>query len=112
MGSGRGTECAAEDWLLPDERAQRLGAKCRFEQGTVQHQVLEGTAAAGYVAGSGLAIDVDCRVDAGRLTRPVRFGLAASIEVATSVAVDLQAEVRSQVQAAIRAQARARVQTP
>jgi len=77
-------------------------------KGTVQHQVLEGTAAAGYVAGSNLAIDVDCRVDAGSLPNPVRYGLAASLEVAASVAVDLHAEVRAQAQAAARTRAQVR----
>lgn len=80
-------------------------------KGTVQHQVLEGTAAAGYVAGSSLAIDVDCRVDAGSLKNPVRYGIAASLEVATSVAVDLHAEVRAQAQVALRDRARAQVPT-
>lgn len=80
-------------------------------KGTVQHQVLEGTAAAGYVAGSSLAIDVDCRIDAGSLKNPVRYGIAASLEVATSVAVDLHAEVRTQVRAVLRDRARAQVPT-
>lgn len=78
-------------------------------KGTVQHQVLEGTAAAGYVAGSELAIDVDCRVDAGKLEKPIRYGIAASLEVATTVAVDLHAEIRAQVQEALRDRARAQV---
>ncbi|MCZ7537859.1 MAG: hypothetical protein M5T61_19320 [Acidimicrobiia bacterium] len=78
-------------------------------KGTVQHQVLEGTAAAGYVTGSSLAIDVDCRVDAGSLKNPVRYALAASLEVATSVTVDLHAEVRARVQAVLRDRARAQV---
>jgi len=78
-------------------------------KGTVQHQVLEGSAAAGYVAGSSLAIDVDCRVDAGSLQNPVRYGLAASLEVASSVTVDLHAEVRAQVRAMVRERARSQV---
>lgn len=77
-------------------------------KGTVQHQVLEGSAAAGYVTGSSLAIDVDCRVDAGSLQNPIRYGIAASLEVATAVAIDLHAEVRTQLQAAIRARAQVR----
>ncbi|MGI8791614.1 MAG: S8 family peptidase [Acidimicrobiales bacterium] len=78
-------------------------------KGTVQHQVLEGSAAVGYVAGSSLAIDVDCRVDAGSLKNPVRFGLAASLEVAASVNIDLHAEVRTQTQAMVRDRVRAQV---
>ena len=64
--------------------------------------MFEGSAAAGYVAGSGLAIDIDCRIDAGKLQSPVRYGLAASLEIASTVAVDLHAEVRAQIQAVLR----------
>lgn len=78
-------------------------------KGTVQHQVLEGAAAVGYVAGSSLGIDVDCRVDAGSLKNPVRYGLAASLEVAASVNVDLHAQVRAQARAMLRDQVRAQV---
>lgn len=77
------------------------------EKGTVQHQVLEGDAAVAFVAGTELAIDVDCRADAGALPTAVRFGLAASVEVAATVRADLHSEVvaRLQQQALVRARA-------
>lgn len=75
-------------------------------RGTVQHVVLEGAAVVGFVAGSNLTLSVDCRVDAGRISAPVRYGLVASIEVSTAVQADLHAQVRQglRVQAAQRAQ--------
>jgi Subtilase family len=63
-------------------------------RGTIQHQVLEGTAAVAFTEGDSLAISVDCRVDAGTLPAPVRYGLAASLEVAATVRADLHAQVR------------------
>lgn len=62
-------------------------------RGTVQHLVLEGAAVVGFVAGTDLTISVDCRVDAGTLTAPVRYALVASLEVNASVQADLHAQV-------------------
>lgn len=78
-------------------------------KGTVQHQVLEGDSAVAYVDGSDLAIDVDCRVDAGSLPAPVRYGLAASLEVSTSVQIDLHQQVQSRLREEVRERARAQV---
>ena len=77
--------------------------------GTVQHQVLEGAAAVGFIAGSSLAINVDCRVDAGRLPAPVRYALVASVEVAASVQADIHAQVRQGLRARAQAAVQARV---
>ena len=103
-------------WLSPvNTRSQRHRmARLRFEpprselgadpteaehnaifRGTVQHQVLEGTAAIPFVSGDVFEINVDCRVDAGRLANPVRYGLAVSIEMAQSVQADIHAQVRA-----------------
>ena len=70
--------------------------------GTVQHQVLEGSSAVGFVAGADLAIDVDCRSDAGTLREPVRYGLAASLEVSEGVRIDLHEQVHAQLRALVR----------
>lgn len=78
-------------------------------KGTVQHQVFEGRAAVAFVEGASLNIDVDCRVDAGSLPAPVRYAIAASLEIASSVQVDVHNQVRQQL-LALRAQARAQVQ--
>lgn len=67
--------------------------------GTVLHEVLEGDRAAGYTADDVLAIDVDCRVRVSRLFAPVRFGLAATLEVGQDVRIDVHAEVRDRLRA-------------
>jgi len=71
-------------------------------RGTLQHEVLEGQDAVAYTAGDALAVDVDCRVDAGQLSAPVRFGLAVSLEMAAAIRADLHAQVRDQLQARLR----------
>ncbi|NEK87542.1 S8 family peptidase [Blastococcus saxobsidens] len=78
-------------------------------KGTVQHEVLEGAAAVAFAAGDALTVDVDCRVDAGRLDAPVRYGLAVSLEVAATVQADIHAQVREQLQARLRQRAAAQV---
>ena len=66
-------------------------------KGTVQHQVFEGVEAAGYIDGSTLSIDVDCRVDGGKLTAGIKYGLAASLEVGPSIRSDIHDDVRSRL---------------
>lgn len=80
-------------------------------KGTIQHQVLEGDATVAFVDGSDLAIDVDCRSDTGSLPGPVRFALAASLEVSTSVRVDLHEQIQAQLRTEVRERARAQVPT-
>lgn len=62
--------------------------------GTVLHEVLEGHRAAGYTADDLLAINVDCRVRVGKLQNPVRFGIAATLEIGQDVRVDVHQEIR------------------
>lgn len=71
-------------------------------KGTVQHQVFEGTAATTYADGSSLAINVDCRIDGGNLQNPVRYGLAASLEVGPAVRSDIHNQVRSRLSEQVR----------
>lgn len=80
-------------------------------KGTVQHEVLEGRAAVAFTANQALAIDVDCRIDVGRIGAPVRYGLAVSMELGTAVRADIHAEVKQalQVQLRDRVAAQARV---
>ena len=75
------------------------------KKGTVQHQVFEGKQATGFASGSELSINVDCRAD-GELEEPVRYGLAASLEVGSAVRVDLHSEVRSRLRDKVRERAR------
>lgn len=78
-------------------------------KGTVQHQVLEGQTVVGIVAGSAMEISVDCRVDAGTLSAPVRYGLVASLEVAPAIQIDLHAQVREGVRDHVQELARQQV---
>ncbi len=76
-------------------------------RGTLQHEVLEGEAAVAFAVGDALTVDVDCRVDLGRLPSPVRYGLAVSLEMATTVRADLHVQVREQLQVRLRQRAAA-----
>lgn len=80
-------------------------------KGTVQHQVLEGEEAVAFVDGTNLVIDVDCRADAGSFPSPVRFGLAASLEVASNVQVDIHGDVLTRLRQEVRQRARTQVPT-
>lgn len=71
-------------------------------KGTVQHQVFEGSAATVYADGAELTIDVDCRSDGGTLRTPVRYGLAASLEVGPAVRSDIHNQVRSRLSEQVR----------
>lgn len=65
--------------------------------GTVQHEILEGTNAVVYATGHSLAIDVDCRID-GITDNPIRFGLAASLEIGATARIDIHAEIEQALQ--------------
>lgn len=79
-------------------------------KGTVQHQVLEGASAVAFAEGDSLSIEIDCRADAGRLERPVRYAIAASLEVAPTMQIDLHEQVRTAQRVLIQ-QLRGQVQT-
>uniref|UniRef100_A0A5Q5BH79 Peptidase S8/S53 domain-containing protein n=2 Tax=unclassified Mycobacterium TaxID=2642494 RepID=A0A5Q5BH79_MYCSS len=85
----------------------RLEAEARVSRnGTVQHEILEGRRAVAFAVGDALEINVDCRVDVGRLAAPVRYGLAATLEVAPAIRVDIHQEVRQQLQTRLRTRTR------
>jgi hypothetical protein len=76
-------------------------------RGTVQHEVYEGAKAVGFVEGDHLSMHVDCHIDAGTIPAGVRYGLAVSVEVATSLQVDLHEQVRLGLREPIRVRPRA-----
>lgn len=82
------------------ERAQAHHSAVR--KGTVQHEILEGATASAFAPGDALTINVDCRIDAGRAESPIRYGLAASLEVGTSVRADVHAQVRQLLRVRLR----------
>jgi hypothetical protein len=71
-------------------------------KGTIQHEILEGRAAVAFAAHQALAIDIDCRIDAGKISTPVRYGLAVSLEMAATIQADIHAEIRQELQAQVR----------
>ncbi len=93
-------------WFSPPD--QGLGVKrtqavdFAARNGTLQHEILEGRNALAFAAGDSVRVEVDCKVDAGRLSAPVRFGLAVSIEMATSVHVDIHAQVQQGLRVEVR----------
>lgn len=91
---------------------KRVGAPhYSVKRGTVQHEVLEGRTAVAYATGDALTVDVECRVDSGRLPGPVRYGLAVSLEVAATVQLlpDLHEQVREQLRLRQRQRPRTRI---
>jgi hypothetical protein len=70
--------------------------------GTVQHEILEGHSAVAFATGDGLSIDVDCRIDSGKIETPIRYAVSASLELATTVQADVHAEVKQALQNQVR----------
>ena len=91
-------------WFEPpkDElKVARLQADHRaVRRGTLQHEILEGKAAAAFNQGDDLEIQVNCRADAGTLEESVPYALVTTLEVAEDLALDIYDEVRTAVQAA------------
>jgi hypothetical protein len=73
--------------------------------GTLQHEIFEGRRALAFASGDAVQVNVDCRIDAGRVTTPIRYGLAVSIEMATTVRADIHAELRQALRAEVRTRA-------
>ncbi len=70
------------------------------QRGTVQHEILEGENAAVFIDGTNLEIQVNCRSDAGVLEDVVPYALAATLEVAEEIDIDIYSEVAVRVNAA------------
>lgn len=75
-------------------------------KGTVQHQVLESKRARPFLDGDELEINVDCRVRVGNLEIPVKFGLAATLEIGDNVDIDIYSEVRDRLRTQVTVPAR------
>jgi hypothetical protein len=92
-------------WLSSPESELRVGrtqADWRASQrGTIQHEIFEGTGAAAYDDGQGLAVRVNCAPHAGTLDAEVPYALLFSIEVAPELEVDVFSEVRERIRPAV-----------
>lgn len=67
------------------------------QRGTVEHRVFSGTRAKPFVDGDSLAVQVNCREEAGRFEGTIPFGLAVSLEVGQNVNIDVYNEVSARV---------------
>ena len=74
------------------------------KRGTLQHEIFEGNTAEPFSDGDTISIKVNCRADAGKITAPVAYGLAVSLEVAEDIDLPIYNEIRTRITPAIRIQ--------
>jgi hypothetical protein len=68
------------------------------KKGTVQHEIFEGERTVlPFSEGDALDIRVNCKVDVGSLSSPIRYGLAVSLEVAEGIDVPIYDEIRTRI---------------
>ncbi len=68
------------------------------KNGTIQHEVLEGSEVVTYQDGDNLKIDVVCREDAGTLDESVNYGFAVTLEVAEEVEIPIYEEIKQRIE--------------
>jgi hypothetical protein len=95
------TTIAEVMWSLPWAAEGRIVDPYAVRKGTVQHEVLEGREAR-VGPGDALAVDINCRVDAGKSDTPIWYEIVASLEIATTIWADIYAEVRHDLQVELR----------
>lgn len=71
------------------------------QRGTLQHEILEGNKAYAFQDGESIAIQVNCRADAGDIIEPARYGLAVTLEVAEGINLPIYQEVRARLRVPI-----------
>ncbi len=82
---------------------KRINAGWRHvKNGTIQHEVLEGSKVITYQDGENLELDVVCREDAGTLDESVNYGLAVTLEVAEDVEIPIYEEIRQRIEIPIK----------
>ncbi len=69
----------------------------QVKNGTVQHEVLEGSKVSFFEDGDALIISVVCREDAGNLDETVNYGLAVTLEVAEGVEISVYEEIAERI---------------
>ena len=88
----------------------RVNAEYRAaRRGTVQHEVFEGEDAIVIANGDQLLLKVNCRADAGKLNRSIKYGFAATLEVGEGINVPIFDEVQAGIRTAIELATQARV---
>ena len=68
------------------------------QRGTLQHEVLDGGEAVPFQDGKNIVIKVNCRADAGDITKPIRYALAVTLEVAEGISIPIYQEVRDRLE--------------
>lgn len=99
---------AAEIYMKPEGgtlRVTRQDADWRtVKRGSVQHEVLAGDAAAAYLDGTAIVVQVNCRALVQSMKDTVPFGLAVTLEADADIPVhaEVAARIRSRAQARVR----------
>ncbi|MBN2092984.1 hypothetical protein JW964_25400 [candidate division KSB1 bacterium] len=65
--------------------------------GTVQHEVLEGSKVVSYQDGNFLSISVICKEDAKSLDEEVNYGLAVTLETGENVELPIYEEIKARI---------------
>lgn len=73
-------------------------------RGTLQHEIFEGEKAVPFFDGDVIEIKVNCRNDAGKITAPVSYGIAVTLEVGEGVNIAVYDEIRTRILASVRIQ--------
>jgi len=71
------------------------------QRGTVQHEVLEDEKAVDFQDGEEMVIQVNCRAEAGDIVEPVRYALAATLEVGEEIDLSIYTEIRDRLRVRI-----------
>lgn len=66
-------------------------------RGTIQHEVYVGDVAVPIVDGESVLIKVNCREDGGKITSPIRYGLAVTLEVQEGIQIGIYDEIRAKI---------------
>ena len=75
-----------------------IGVDSRSAQrGTVEHRIFEGSDAKAFLDGADLTIQVNCKADAGKIESSVPYAIAVTLEVGSSVTVDIYQEIRARL---------------
>jgi len=72
----------------------------QVKNGTVQHEVLEGSKVAEFEDGEYISIKVTCKEDAGVLENSIHFGIAVTLEVAEESELPIYQEVSARIRPA------------
>ena len=88
------------DDFTKENRQECCGGQNGFQfvqNGTVQHEIFEGTNAIPFMDGDSIAIKVNCRKEVGEIEQPIAYGLIVSLEVAENVDIAIYDEIRTRI---------------